>query len=246
MANAHAPHGGSDAPALDREFAKSLLETFDDPDRHPVHQLFNEWWSFAPESVKARYASDFESVPEQRAFWEERYYAEPLDLDALGALPEGSLGRAYHAFIVENGLMKNIAIDYRSFHQALERMGALDGMPEPLKYAVLRGFQTHDFQHVVVGLPSSPRGEIALQAFCLAQIRFPYFGMWMSVVTTRMTFLDPDMIQPIMDAISEGWQLGRRVENIQFARWETMLEEPLAEVRRRHGIHPSGGSPLSE
>ncbi len=104
-----------------------------------------------------------------------------------------------------------------------------------MKYAVLRGFQTHDFQHVVTGYDASGRGEIAPQAFCLAQLQFPYFGMWMSVVTTRMTFVDPRSITPMMDAIVDGWQLGRRTPNIQRVKWETMLDEPLADVRERYG-----------
>lgn len=109
-----------------------------------------------------------------------------------------------------------------------------------MKYAVLRGFQTHDFQHVVTGCDASGRGEIALQAFCLAQLQFPYFGMWMSVVTTRMTFVDPRSITPMMDAITDGWQLGRRTPNIQRVKWETMLDEPLADVRERYGTADDG------
>lgn len=232
------------ATTLDRRFAEYLMRAFDDPQQYGVHQLFNAWWRFAPEDVKAKYLADFDSIPAQRAFVEERYYADPLDLGGLGNLPAGSLGRSYRDFIVDNRLEKNIAINYRAFHEWLAAAGRLDGMPEPMQYAVLRGFQGHDFQHVVVGYDSSPRGEIALQAFCLAQLRFPYFAMWMSVVATRMTFLDPDAIRPAMDAITEGWQLGRRVSNIQFEKWETLLDQPLEEIRKQHGIDPAGGRSL--
>jgi len=69
--------------------------------------------------------------------------------------------------------------------------------------------------------------------------------MWMSVVTTRMTFLDPRAIRPAMDAISDGWQLGRQVGNLQFTRWEERLEEPLAQLRREHGLDPAGRAPLA-
>ncbi len=119
-------------------------------------------------------------------------------------------------------------------------------MPEPLRYAVLRGFQTHDFQHVVTGYDSSGWGEIALQAFCLAQLQFPYFGMWISVVTTRMTFVEPRSIVPMMDAITDGWRLGRQVGNIQIERWEAMLDQPLAGLRARYGIAAAGTAPAAE
>lgn len=61
----------------------------------------------------------------------------------------------------------------------------------------------------------------------------------MSVTTTRMTFVDPKMIVPMMDAISDGWQLGRQVANIQAERWEEQLAKPLDEVRAHYGVAPS-------
>ena len=112
----------------------------------------------------------------------------------------------------------------------------LDGMPEPMRYAVLRGFQTHDFLHVLTGYDSSSRGEITLQAFSLAQLQFPYFAMWMSVVATRMTFVDPHMITPMMDSITDGWQLGRTTPNLMTEKWESMLGEDLSALRTRYGL----------
>ncbi len=84
-------------------------------------------------------------------------------------------------------------------------------MPGEMKYAIIRGFQIHDILHVITGYTPSGLDELSLQAFCLAQLQFPYFGMWMATTTSRMTFLDPDAIVPVMDAISRGWQLGRSV-----------------------------------
>lgn len=224
---------------INQEFGKLLLTTFNDLGANPVHVLFNQWWQHAPEEVKGKYVATLMADPRYAEFVHEAYYAGPLALTEMAALPSGSLGRSYHDWIVENDLIAQIAMDYRRFHEMLEASGQLEGMPEPMRYAVLRGFQTHDFQHVVTGYDSSGRGEIALQAFCLAQIQFPYFGMWMSVVTARMTFVDPNTIIPMMDAITDGWQLGRKTRNIQCERWETMLDEPLEEVRDRYGITPS-------
>lgn len=221
------------------EFAKHLLATFNDPGQNGVHLLFNQWWAHAPDEVKAKYVDAFVNDPQYAEFFGERHYAEPLDLEEMRALPENSLGRAYHDWIVDNGLTAAIATNYREFHESLDAAGALDGMPEPMKYAVLRGFQTHDFQHVVTGYDSSGRGEIALQAFCLGQLRFPYFAMWMSVIATRMTFVDPTMIVPMMDSITDGWHLGRSTPNIQCEKWETMLDQPLDAVRARYGVEPS-------
>ncbi len=155
-------------------------------------------------------------------------------------MPDGSLGRDYHAFLTENGLEKNLATDYKRLHDFMARSGQLDRMPEDLKYAIIRGFQIHDILHVITGYTPSRLHELGLQAFCLAQLQFPYFGMWMATTTSRMTFLQPDAIVPVMDAISGGWQLGRHVENLQFERWEAMFAEPLSDVRLRYGIPPEG------
>ena len=225
---------------IDRNFAQHLLDTFDDPERHGVHILFNQFWQQAPPEVADAYLEQFLSIPEARAFDEDRYYAEPMTIDRLAACPPGSLGEAAHEFIVANGLEAKLATNYRLFHQALVDSGMLDGLPEPLAFAVLRGFQLHDFLHAVTGYESTPIGEISLQAFCLAQTRFPYFSMWISVVTTRMTFLDPAAIEPLMDAIAGAWQFGRSVGNIQFARWEDRITEPLAELRQEYGIPAEG------
>jgi ubiquinone biosynthesis protein COQ4 len=225
---------------IDHEFAESLMRTFNDPNDLPVHLLFNQFWQHAPREVVAKYETQFTNDRDLAAFVEAGYYPEPLILDRLTSCPPGSYGRAVHGFIVGNGLEANLATNYRQFHQALQDAGMLDGMPDPMRYAVLRGFQLHDLIHVVTGYGPSPLDEIALQAFCLAQLQFPYFAMWISVVTTRMTFIDPDSIVSLMDAITQGWQFGRQVDNLQLHRWEDHLDEPLADLRRTHRIDPAG------
>jgi ubiquinone biosynthesis protein Coq4 len=224
---------------ITESFAPLFLQTINDLNANPVHMLFNQWWQHAPGEVVAEYRDRLLADPEFAAFVAEGHYAEPLDLEALGALPAGSLGRAYRDWIVENDLAAQIATDYRRFHQALAAGGLLAGMPEELQYAVLRGFQLHDFLHVLTGYDASPRGELGLQAFCLAQLQFPYFAMWISTVTTRMTYVQPRGIVPVMDAITDGWAYGRRTRQLQFHRWEDELERPLAEVRAAWGIVPS-------
>jgi ubiquinone biosynthesis protein COQ4 len=48
--------------------------------------------------------------------------------------------------------------------------------------------------------------------------------------------VDPWLIKPAMDAITEGWAYGRRTKSIQFVAFETMLERPLADVRAEYGL----------
>lgn len=221
---------------LDRTFASEFLRTIDDPDSHGVHFLFNSYWKHMPEAVRQSYQRALHDRPEWHAWVEARFWPEPYSFDALGKLPRGTLGRDYYQHIVDNKLDRQIASGYRDFHQMLDASGALAGMPEDVKYAVLRGFQIHDLLHIVTGFDTTGLGEIALQAFCLAQIRFLYFATWMSVVTTRAAFLEPDAITPLMDAITKGWSLGRSVRQLQTVHWEAMLHLPVADIRREFGV----------
>ncbi|MGB0920257.1 MAG: Coq4 family protein [Alphaproteobacteria bacterium] len=233
------------APTIDRKFAENLLRCFDDPQEYGVHLLFNDWWQHAPQEAIDKYQADFRAVPEMQDFVASEHFAPQVDLAQLKACPDGSLGRGYHDFLVNNGLEQNLATNYKMLHDLMKQGGQLDRMPAELQYAIIRGFQQHDIMHVITGYEATGDGEIALQAFCLAQLRFPYFSMWMSVVTARMTYLDPDMIIPIMDNISQGWQYGRTVKNIQLEKWEDKFDQPLAAIRRECGIDPAGMVPLA-
>jgi len=230
-------------PTLHPDFVEKMVQTFNDAQEHGVHLLFNEWWAHAPDVTIARYLAKLRETPGAEAFLAERHFAEPVALEALAAMPAGSVGRRYHDFLVENGLEQNLATNYRKLHDAVAASGQLDRMPEDLKYAIIRGFQIHDLLHVVTGYGSRPLDELSLQAFCLAQLQFPYFGMWMATTTSSMTFLRPDAIVPVMEAITGGWRYGRAVSNLQFERWEALFAEPLAEVRPRYGVAPEGGGP---
>jgi ubiquinone biosynthesis protein Coq4 len=237
----------SPRPKLHPEFVVNMVRTFNDSDEHGVHLLFNEWWPHAPDITIERYLENFRATPGADAFLAERHFAAPITLAALGAMPEGSLGRGYHDFLTKNGLEKNLATNYKMLHDAVAAAGQLDRMPGDMRYAIIRGFQIHDILHVITGYTARPLDELSLQAFCLAQLQFPYFGMWMATTTARMTFLQPDSIVPVMDAISEGWRYGRGVKNLQFEQWEAMFEEELVLVRQRYGVAPEeiGSAPSS-
>lgn len=226
------PHG------FDEGFAARFLSSATDFYRYGVHQLFNDWWATAPADAIATYVAAIEQHPEQGPLAAEGWLAEPMPLARLQACAPGTLGAAWHDFIVANGLVEQLAQGYRDYHEGLASAGVLDRLPPVLAHKVLRGYQTHDLHHVLTGFPATPFGELSLQAFQLAQTQFPYASMWIAVITAHMTFQDPLMIKPAMDAIATGWQLGRRTRSIQYVAFEAMIEEPLADIRARWGIEP--------
>jgi ubiquinone biosynthesis protein COQ4 len=46
----------------------------------------------------------------------------------------------------------------------------------------------------------------------------------------------PQLLPPIMDAITEGWSLGRRAKPLIPVHWEDYWERPLQELREEHDL----------
>ena len=170
------------------------------------------------------------------AWYDEGYLGDDPDFDALLQLPTDTLGYQYARHIIDNNLNKTIASDYRKAHEKMDAEGKLAGMPDEVKYAILRGFQIHDVFHIVTGYLTDGYGEIALQAFSLAQRQLPYFSIWMATLTTQMTFVNPRMTTSVMDAISDGWALGRQARNLNYVRWEEMMHRPVDELRQEFNL----------
>ena len=223
----------TDKPTVDRAFAEKFLRSVDAPMEYGVYFLFHDWFEAAPQATIDAYRDDLLAIPGARECIEEGFIAEPLELDRLARCAPGTLGHGYHAFVVENQLEANLGRNYRTFNEELHASGKLDRLPSELSFMMIRGFQTHDFQHVVTGYDSSPLGELALAAFYLAQLRFPYHAMRMAVTTAHMAFLKPEITVDAMDAIVDGWAYGRRANNLNFVRWEDELDTPLSTLRER-------------
>ncbi len=223
-------------PIVDRSFAEKFLTAVDRPFDYGVYFLFHDWWAEAPQDAIDAYHRILLEVPGAREFIDEGYLAEPLSLDDLADCAPDTLGHGYHRFITENGLEANLATNYREFNEKLQSSGALDRLPEDLSYTIVRGFQIHDFLHVLTGFSSKPLGELAQAAFHFAQLQFPYHAMRVAVTTGHMAFVDPGITAKAMDAMVDGWVVGRSAENCHFTRWEDELDTPLPELRERMSI----------
>lgn len=224
------------SPIVDRGFAERFLRAVDRPLEYGVYFLFHDWWAEAPSDAIDAYLADLKSIPGVRAFLDERFIAEPVSLQRLAECEPGTLGRGYHDFVVENQLEQNLATNYHQFNADLHASGKLDRLPENMSYMMVRGFQIHDIQHVLTGYDSSPYGELALAAFYLAQLRFPYHAMRMAVTFGHAAFVNPAITVDAMDAICDGWARGRASGNINFTRWEEKFDTPLDCLRRDHDV----------
>lgn len=226
----------SEKPVVDREFGEKFLTAVDSPLEYGVYFLFHDWFDQAPQDAIDAYLAELASIPEARECIDEGFISEPLSLERLAQCKPGTLGQGYHKFIIDNKLEANLGKNYRTFNEQLHASGKLDRLPSDLSFMMIRGFQIHDFQHVLTGIDSSPLGELKLAAFYLAQLRFPYHAMRMAVTTAHMAYVNPSITVDAMDAIVEGWSFGRASQNINFARWEEEIDTPLTELRQRFNL----------
>ena len=144
-----------------------------------------------------------------------------IDLDALAALPEGTLGHAYAKFMKTHGLTPDV----------------FDGSPEDVRderaaYVIQRMRQTHDLWHVVTNCETDPAGEIALQAFTYAQVRAPSSGILALLGTLKSLRYTRD-VGP--DAL-ELYRMGDAAKPLPVFPWEDHWSTPLVEVRKMLGV----------
>ena len=162
--------------------------------------------------------------------------ARPALLDALAdraallALPPGSLGRAYAAFMDAEQLDADGLV---AASQAPSRRREDAGPERQWLFERLRDM--HDLWHVLTGYGRDEAGEAANLAFTWGQIRDPGIG----VIVFAAAAIGPKRPRLAWQRyLMRAWQRGRRAAWLPVVRFEDELPRPLAEVRRRLGIAP--------
>ena len=143
------------------------------------------------------------------------------DRDALRALPAGSLGRAYLAFVESEGITPEGI-----------RTASLEGYthgerPDAFAYLHLRMRDTHDLWHAATGYRGDVLGELALLAFTLAQNWNT--GVALIVVAGLIKGFGAGHAAVVLD----GYRRGRAAAYLPTQDWEALLALPLSEVRAR-------------
>ncbi|MBM4361324.1 MAG: hypothetical protein FJ104_01495 [Deltaproteobacteria bacterium] len=151
--------------------------------------------------------------------------ARLLDRDALAALPEGSVGREYLAFLKCEGITTEGLV-------AASRAGRLESANLTPGHVFIRNRMrdSHDLWHVITGYHGDLVGEASLLAFTLAQTRNP--GMALIVAAAWLRGREAN-VRPL---VRQGFQRGLRAEWLPSVPWEDFLPLPLADARRRLGV----------
>jgi ubiquinone biosynthesis protein COQ4 len=199
---------------------RALAALLRDPDDLPqVFTLIEAISGTAPH----RLLLGFKRTPTGARILRERPDIVPLlaDRASLRALPDGSLGRAYLAFVESEGISPQGIRDASSEGQSNR------SRPEVFSYLHERMRDTHDLWHAATGYKGDVLGELALLAFTLGQSW--NMGLALIVVTAMLKGLGRGETR----LIREGFRRGRAAAWLPAQDWESLLALPLDEVRAR-------------
>lgn len=165
----------------------------------------------------AQLLAELPRTPELDAALATRPAFLPLDKHALRRLPDHTLGHAYVDFLDTHGF------DPADIPQ-------LD-VEDDGTYVLNHLRETHDLWHVLTGFDVDTAGEGGLQAFYLAQVPGPLPLVLMAGILLNAVRQTREETARRMDAIADGWTLGRRARGLLGRDWTTQWARPLAEVQ---------------
>ncbi|MCB9595658.1 MAG: hypothetical protein H6719_23250 [Sandaracinaceae bacterium] len=198
-----------------------------DPDdtRHVFTLIESLSWR-TNERLLAGYRRD----PEGRRLLRERPQLLPrlCDRAGLAAMPEGSLGRAYLAFVDSEGITADGLVE-----ASLEGQRGLHDPDSEAAYVGSRMRDTHDLWHTVTGYKGDIIGEVSLLAFSNAQIWNPGVSVVVGVGVLKIRELR------LARSIARGRRQGLRAAWLPVAPWERLLPLPLNAVRARLRVVPT-------
>lgn len=148
------------------------------------------------------------------------------DRTALRALPNGSLGRAYLAFVESEG------ISPEGIRDASGEGTAAPSRSEVFGYLRARMRDTHDLWHAVTGYQGDVLGELSILAFTLGQ----HWNVGVAAIVAAA--LVKGFGSTDTRSIRDGFARGRAATWLPAQEWETLLPLPLDTVRARLRIGP--------
>lgn len=217
------------SPKLRPELVESLLESLASWDPRASVPLALRYMEAGDEEALAGFDRMALAHPSSDAMLKERYLSPVPDLEYLEGLPDGTLGKAFERYIRENDLDPKLLRE-SAFIGAHQKRG------DDVGYLAERGFQLHDMFHVLTGYDTTPLGEVRVVSFTVAQTPAPYPAMIIASRPLQMVLYKPELLPPVMDAITEGWALGRRAKLLLDVHWEQYWESPLAELRAEYRL----------
>ena len=214
---------------LHTKLTECLLETLDNYNAGgviPLAVTFNEYGS---EDARKAWKEVLETQPQMKELLEQAQVQPEHNMEELAHLPEGTLGKAYWHHIVDNGITPNLHT--KSRYIALNKERNI-----PVEEWRVRLTQVHDLWHVLTGYDISMEGELKIVSFTAAQVPNPYTALIMCIRSLQPVLDHPEQIISAFDAITEGWERGRKAKPLMAIKWEEMWEAPIDEIRREYNL----------
>lgn len=170
-------------------------------------------------------AAAFRATPEGARALRERPRLGQVDLEALAGMAPHTLGHAFARHVRSAG----ISLD------ALPRRPAVDEE----SYVDAHLYEVHDIWHVLTGFDVSIGGELGVLAFGLAKLPSRFAVILLGAGLLQTYLRDFHEYEDRMEAIVQGWRMGKDARSVLGVEWNRLWSEPLAEVRSRFGITPT-------
>lgn len=213
------------------EAFRSIRALIRDPD--DTAQVFRIIRAFSSSALDRQFER-FRRLPQgQRILVREETLLDRLsDRAALQCLSPGSLGRAYADFTVAESISPQGLVD-ASLAAPPEDA---DASPERIRFAE-RLRDSHDLWHVVTGYGRDLVGEAALLAFTWRQTG----NRGIALIVLAAWWKAGRDLPGGRAMIRDGLARARRADWLPAVDWESLLAEPLDDVRRQLKITPAEG-----
>ncbi len=152
------------------------------------------------------------------------------DLREVAKLPEGSFGREFAGWMLDNQFTPGL------MHRETTARDA------DVAYIGRRLMQVHDFWHVLTGYNRDPVGELGVLAFSFAQTRSRGIGFIVGMVVWRSLRenwrTSRRLWSPLIPYAWRAYGAGRRAHFLPPLVLEELFARPLEAVRALLGIEP--------
>lgn len=217
------------SPDLDPELVAGLLESLASWDPRASVPLAHTFMRVGNEDALKAFDEMALASPVAEEMLKDRYLSPVPDVAYLAGLPDGTLGKEFEQYLTTNELDVNLLRE-SAFIDAHHKRG------NDVGYLAERGFQLHDLFHVLTGYDTTPLGEVRVVSFTVAQAPAPYPAMIIASRPLQILLYRPQLLPFIMDAITEGWTLGRKAKPLLGTHWEEHWERPLVELREEYEL----------
>jgi ubiquinone biosynthesis protein COQ4 len=151
------------------------------------------------------------------------------DREGLRALPEGSLGRAYLAFVEGEGVTADGLVGASTIARQGDQASELRWIRDWLR-------DTHDLWHAVLGYEGDLVGEAALLAFSHHETRNIGVGMIATVAWFKLGRVTNPGLRA-RQTIFDGRRVAKQTAWFVGVPWHQWLARPVEDVRRELGVN---------